>query len=763
MPGKLGTGCGRIGKRRLPRYGVRNRRSTTQEKREWMRKRLTKAVVTAIVAALAAAFMVAFVWLDSDDEASASYRSLDYEATVQTNGDLKIVQHIDYHFKKREDDNGHTKYWRQLYWQYTLDSTNLTNITDIKVKNTTTGAEYSQINPQNPDRVDQYTWDSKFANHWYIADVTNGSSYPEPFDTQNDGLDPNAQEQTRKTVEVGWNIPYTVKADSMTFDVEMTFHGVATKYKDITSFQWEPISPTNGIPAAKVTGVVRFPDGIDAKNSWGWLHTKNNSETERGKQGELRFTVYDLKSEQYVDVVAAFDSAVASDVARTELTDHLDALKADEAKQEKAWRDSQHQKAVVRVVIWILSLVIGIGSCVLAIIAVIRSNKASRYRGGLEYWRDRPSLSPASAARMIDIVGEAKGSQSSRSMTATILALAAKHAIAIYPGPASNYKGIDMSTADPVQISHMIASDGAKALASSRTSTIVIMPDALHNRETLNLSQSEQKCLRLLVSISMRVGYPVFDLKQMKDACKDWTSGYKELEAFESACDTEFALLGATSQSAWRYMLPGSIAAGIGLIICINGFFIGNLVLGFLIGMPMFLIGVFCDCAGASETVTPAGQEYAGQCLGLRNYMQDFSDFSDRGAADLKMWDWYLVYAAAFGISERVMKELAKAYPQVRDQEWLDANGAGSMWYWSYSPMYWGSDSTSNMSFGGGFGGSTGMFDIGTQIDSGFSAVRSTISAAAPSSSSGGSGGSFSGGGFGGSSGGSGGGSSGAR
>ena len=199
-----------------------------------MRKRLTKAVVTAIVAALAAAFMVAFVWLDSDDEASASYRSLDYEATVQTNGDLKIVQHIDYHFKKREDDNGHTKYWRQLYWQYTLDSTNLTNITDIKVKNTTTGAEYSQINPQNPDRVDQYTWDSKFANHWYIADVTNGSSYPEPFDTQNDGLDPMRRTDT-ETVEVGWNIPYTVKADSMTFDVEMTFHGVATKYKDITT------------------------------------------------------------------------------------------------------------------------------------------------------------------------------------------------------------------------------------------------------------------------------------------------------------------------------------------------------------------------------------------------------------------------------------------------------------------------------------------------------------------------------------------------
>ena len=95
-----------------------------------MRKRLIRAVAIAIVAALAAAVMVVFVWLDGNDEATASYRSLDYDVTVQTNGDLKIVQHIDYQLKERED-NSSSKYWRQLYWQYTLDSTNLTNITDI--------------------------------------------------------------------------------------------------------------------------------------------------------------------------------------------------------------------------------------------------------------------------------------------------------------------------------------------------------------------------------------------------------------------------------------------------------------------------------------------------------------------------------------------------------------------------------------------------------------------------------------------------------
>ena len=79
----------------------------------------------------------------------------------------------------------------------------------------------------------------------------------------------------------------------------------------------------------------------------------------------------------------------------------------------------------------------------------------------------------------------------------------------------------------------------------------------------------------------------------------------------------------------------------------------------------------------------------AGRCLGLKRYMQDFSNFADRGAADIAMWDWYMVYAAAFGISERVMKELAKAYPQVNDPAWLDVNAAGTLFYWNYRPYGW--------------------------------------------------------------------------
>lgn len=183
--------------------------------------------------------------------------------------------------------------------------------------------------------------------------------------------------------------------------------------------------------------------------------------------------------------------------------------------------------------------------------------------------------------------------------------------------------------------------------------------------------------------------------------------------------------------------------------------------------------------AGAVTVLTDQGEDIAGRTLGLKRYMEDFSNFTDRGTADLALWDWYMVYAAAFGISDRVMRELAKAYPQVNDPAWLDANASNSLFYWNYRPYGWYShrhndDAAGQMDPGisgpapayGGTSFAGGFSDLGSQLNSGLADISSTISAAAPSADSGGdfsSFGSGGGSGFGGSFGGSGGGSFGGR
>lgn len=74
-----------------------------------MRKRLVRAVVITIVSALAVVLLAVLAGSESG-RSDVSYRSLDYDATILANGDLKVVQHIDYKLDSRTNEDGDTQY-----------------------------------------------------------------------------------------------------------------------------------------------------------------------------------------------------------------------------------------------------------------------------------------------------------------------------------------------------------------------------------------------------------------------------------------------------------------------------------------------------------------------------------------------------------------------------------------------------------------------------------------------------------------------------
>lgn len=726
-----------------------------------------RSVFIAIAATIGVvAIMLLAIALD-DGSADLSYKTLDYDVQVQSNGDLKVTQHIDMKLADRSDDDGDHP-WKQLYQQYMLKESDLTNITDISVRNVTTGETYQQGDIAIPSSYSTGEWNQEHAKQWYIADVSQGDSNPQPFDPAKDGLVAGNTDDRSKKIEIGWNIPVTTSASSMKFDITMTMQGVTTAYQDVATFQWEPFGANNQIPIGKVTGTITFPNDITADNSWAWLHTERTSTTERGDKGSLQFTVHDVRAGDYVDVVAMFDVDATSGVARTRDTTIKNGIMKSEARQEQQWRDQQRKKARIRLITWIAISVIGLVLCVIAVALALRSFNRSQYHGDIEYWRDEPEMSPASAAELLHMVdGKHSKTLSSRKMSASVLSLASRGAIAIYPGVAAMYQGIDMSQANNADIARLIANDPARTRDVGKTSTVVILPVVFDNVQSLRLCPSEQAALDLLVTASERIGSPVFDLDQMNENFSDWENGYKLQEKFTNTCDNEFVMLGATSICGGGAFAAGICAVMLAFLSMLYFGAIGNLALLAVISVPMMFASVFALSYLKLKGLTDNGQYLAGQVLGLKHYMEDFSEFKDRGVADMTLWGRYMVYATAFGISEKAMKQMLKAYPQLADPNWLDANASDSLLYWSYRSWYFNhryagpaSVETNSMDFSQ-FSANFG--DIGAQLESGFADIQSTISAASPSGSFNGSGGSFSGGGFGGSSGGSGGGSFGGR
>ena len=82
----------------------------------------------------------------------------------------------------------------------------------------------------------------------------------------------------------------------------------------------------------------------------------------------------------------------------------------------------------------------------------------------------------------------------------------------------------------------------------------------------------------------------------------------------------------------------------------------------------------------------------------------------------MALWDQYLVYATAMGMSKRTLRELAKAYPQIQNPDWLDDNATDSLVYWNFRYASIGDthDGSSRASTGDG----TGLgFGLGPAVD----------------------------------------------
>ena len=87
------------------------------------------------------------------------------------------------------------------------------------------------------------------------------------------------------------------------------------------------------------------------------------------------------------------------------------------------------------------------------------------------------------------------------------------------------------------------------------------------------------------------------------------------------------------------------------------------------------------------------GREEASQWKGLKKYMEDYSLLKERLAPDIVLWEKYLVFATAFGVSKKLIKQLKVVHPEMFEQEYSNS----SYWHIMSNPRY-GEDCFANFS-----------------------------------------------------------------
>lgn len=76
-------------------------------------------------------------------------------------------------------------------------------------------------------------------------------------------------------------------------------------------------------------------------------------------------------------------------------------------------------------------------------------------------------------------------------------------------------------------------------------------------------------------------------------------------------------------------------------------------------------LGGFTDHAGnCIKDLSDKGKAELAEIMGLKKFLEDFTLIAEREITETIIWKEYLVYAALFGISEKVLSQLKNAYPE---------------------------------------------------------------------------------------------------
>ena len=77
---------------------------------------------------------------------------------------------------------------------------------------------------------------------------------------------------------------------------------------------------------------------------------------------------------------------------------------------------------------------------------------------------------------------------------------------------------------------------------------------------------------------------------------------------------------------------------------------------------------VFSILVSKMNVLTQKGINEHAKWKGLKKYMQDFSMLDKREIPEIVIWEKFLVYATAFGVADKVLKQLKMVYPNMDEQ-----------------------------------------------------------------------------------------------
>ena len=588
-----------------------------------------KKIITTLI------FLMLFIILGSNKSNAGSLylNNLDFNAQINQDGSMNVVETWDISINETNT----------LFKTFKTDKSKYSSITDVKV---------SEI---EGEKEKEFTEINTLMFH-----VTKDSYYGLKNDDGN--------------FEIAWGVGLDNSRATKKYKISYKVNDAIAKYQDYAELYWQFVGSDFEVSCENVTGTILLPQNASSKEDIKvWGHTEGlNGEIYATATNKIEFEVNEFVSGRYIEIRTLFPTSMITNSGRTYSKNRLDEVVEEEtvwANQANARRKRAQNVRKTGTAIFII--VIAIVDVLLlrkSIIIIKEASQKVKFKPSqeLKYFREMPrtNATPAQAIYVYDeILSNVSTNQMGNIFSATLLDLCLKKYIDFEENPKSKKNII-------IKILNKLADDSLEeteklileyiVLASKDNSQVTVKEVEKymksHSAKLIKLKENVEKA-----SINEIEKNGLYDSNEASEKKK---YDMKSTLCFTMIMVTLFIILG---------LFPA-------FFITING---KAMAIGALSVIVLYIIKGMSlrKYAKKINVYTQKGIDEKQMWRGLKKYMEDFSMLDKREIPEIVIWEQFLVYATAFGIADKVIKQLKAVYKELGRSFDFDDSTYGYMYF----------------------------------------------------------------------------------
>ena len=453
--------------------------------------------------------------------------------------------------------------------------------------------------------------------------------------------------------EIAWGVGLDNDSDTRQYKISYKVIDAIAKYNDYSEFYWKFIGDDFQISADKVKGTIILPHNAQSEEDIKvWGHTEDlNGEIYVTDLNKIEFTINNYRCGRYVEVRSLFPNNIISSSGRMYDNNILDTVLEEETKwADEANARRENQKNMM----YSIAGVVGFLTLFFTYKAYKNIKKLrqleKKYKPTteLQYFRELP-YENATPAEALFIMSKGENKVFSSSFSANILDLC---------------------------LNKYISLEVEKNEGAFKSDIVKIK---LLDKDNSTLKEDEKLTLEFLKEVAGQS--KELTTKQITKYFEKHLSKVEKLDKkLQKILENEEIKNGNYNKENYKKMntyVVISVAYGIFaflLIIFIAIFAEMNVAKLILIPISLMLILtintiVLAMMAAKVNVLSQKGVDEKEKWKAFKKYMEEFSLLKDKEVPALVLWEKYLVFATAFGISEKVLKQLKVVYPEIIDMD----------------------------------------------------------------------------------------------